>query len=206
MNARDARTLLPPQSTLYERNLAQVMATFFDVGIPIRTLWNPDTCPVDLLPYLAWAFSVYRWDDAWDEATKRSVIKDSFFLHQHKGTIGALRRAVEPMGYLISVTEWWENDKPPGTFEMTVGVLDSGITPEMYAELERVINITKPCSRHMTLLSLAIETVGYLPMAASAYDGNIMTIYPYQPDVIETSASATAYVGTHLIDTMEIFA
>ncbi|MFZ4219698.1 phage tail protein I [Enterobacter ludwigii] len=205
MNEHDARTLLPPSSTLYERNLAQVMAKFFDVDIPLRTLWNPDTCPVDLLPYLAWAFSVYRWDEKWDEATRRKTIRDSFFLHQHKGTISALRRAVEPMGYLISVTEWWQNDKPPGTFEMEVAALDTGITVEMYAELARVINDAKPCSRHMTMLTISMETRGKIPVAAAAYDGDIMTVYPYYPDSIDSGMSVYARAAVHVIDTMEIF-
>ncbi|WP_218789976.1 phage tail protein I, partial [Klebsiella pneumoniae] len=27
-----------------------------------RDLWNPWKCPVKFLPYLAWAFSVDRWE------------------------------------------------------------------------------------------------------------------------------------------------
>ncbi|MCV5639247.1 phage tail protein I, partial [Escherichia coli] len=91
-------------------------------------LWNPDTCPANLLPWLAWSFSVDRWDDKWPEATKRAVIRDAYFIHCHKGTIGAIRRVVEPLGYLINVTEWWENSDPPGTFRLDIGVLESGIT------------------------------------------------------------------------------
>lgn len=206
MNEPDTRALLPPSSTLYERNLAQVMATFFDVGIPLRTLWNPDTCPVELLPYLAWAFAVYRWDEQWDEATKRKTIKGSFFLHQHKGTISALRRAVEPMGYLISVTEWWQNDKTPGTFEMEVASLDTGITQEMYAELERVINDARPCSRHLSMLAISLETRGKLPIAAGSYDGDTLTIYPYYPDSIDSCAAVYARAAVYVIDIMEVSA
>ncbi|WP_232695865.1 phage tail protein I [Yersinia kristensenii] len=65
------------------------------VPVPLRTLWDPWQCPVTLLPYLAWALSVDRWDFNWSEATKRHVIASSFFIHQHKGTISALRRAVD---------------------------------------------------------------------------------------------------------------
>ena len=35
---------------------------------------------------------------------KRAVIRDAYFIHCHKGTIGAIRRVVEPLGYLINVT------------------------------------------------------------------------------------------------------
>ncbi len=70
-----------------------VEATFAETTlIPLRTLYNPDTCPVHLLPHLAWAWSVDRWDPEWPESVKRAAIKASFYIHKHKGTIGALRR------------------------------------------------------------------------------------------------------------------
>ncbi len=71
------------------------------------------------------ALSVDRWDEAWPESTKRSVIMSSFFVHQHKGTISALRRVVEPLGFLIEVREWWQLGEEPGTFRLVVGVLDN---------------------------------------------------------------------------------
>ncbi len=81
-----------------------------------------------------------------------------------------------PLGYLIKVTEWWQNNKIPGTFEMEVGALNTGITPEMYTELERIINDTKPCSRHLTNLVISLEVRGNLLVAAASYDGDIMTV------------------------------
>lgn len=196
--------ILPTGTTPLELHAEQASAEVSAAPVQLRQLWNTDTCPLALLPYLAWAFSVNRWDEAWDEATKRNVVKQSYFVHRHKGTIGALRRAVEPMGYVISITEWWQNNKTPGTFEMVVGTLDTGITPEMYVELERVINDTKPCSRHLTTLSISLETQGNAWIAAASYDGDTMTIYPYLPDAIETAAPARVGAALHVIDTMEI--
>lgn len=196
--------LLPTGSTDLELRAEQASAEVSAVNVPISTLWDADTCPLQLLPYLAWAFSVERWDDTWDEATKRSIIKGSYMLHRHKGTISALRQAVEPLGYLISVTEWWQNDKTPGTFEMEVATLDTGITPEMYTELERVIDDAKPCSRHLTMLTISLETRGQLPVAAGSYDGDIMTIYPYYPDSIDSAMRAIGRAAVYMIDTTEI--
>ncbi len=51
----------------------------------------------------------------WPEATKRAVIRDAYFIHCHKGTIGAIRRVVEPLGYLIEVREWWQPQRGAGT-------------------------------------------------------------------------------------------
>ncbi|MCS0905680.1 phage tail protein I, partial [Escherichia coli] len=51
-------SLLPPGSTPLERRLAQTCSGISDLQVPLRDLWNPATCPVSFLPYLAWAFSV----------------------------------------------------------------------------------------------------------------------------------------------------
>ncbi|HBD3080495.1 TPA: phage tail protein I, partial [Escherichia coli] len=146
--------LLPVGSSPLEVTAAAALSEIQRVPVPLRTLWNWRTCPVNLLPYLAWALSVDRWDEKWPEATKRSVCASSFFVHQHKGTISALRRVVEPLGFLIEVREWWQLDEEPGTFRLVVGVLDSGITDEMYQELERLIEDAKPASRHLTGLAI----------------------------------------------------
>ncbi len=87
--------------------------------MPLRDLWNPATCPVSFLPYLAWAFSVDRWDEGWTESVKRQVVKDAFYIHQHKGTTSAVRRVVEPFGFLIRIIEWWQTGA--GTGYVSVG-------------------------------------------------------------------------------------
>ncbi|STG54071.1 putative tail protein I (gpi) [Escherichia coli] len=90
--------------------------------------WSPDRCPAHLLPYLAWACSVDSWDRNWPEETRRQVIRDAWMIHRHKGTISALRRIVEPLGYLIRVSEWWEFDGSPGTFTIEIGTLETGVS------------------------------------------------------------------------------
>ncbi|ENB28300.1 phage tail protein I [Escherichia coli BCE030_MS-09] len=131
-----------------------------------------------LLPYLAWAFSVDRWDRNWPEETKRQVIRDAWLIHRHKGTISALRRAIEPLGYLIRVSEWWEFDGEPGTFKVDVGTLDSGVTEEMYLEMERLIADAKPASRHLIGLNIIQDIPGYLYTGGVVCDGDVITVYP----------------------------
>ncbi|STJ83354.1 tail protein [Escherichia coli] len=136
--------LLPTGSSPLEVAAAKACAEIEKTPVSIRELWNPDTCPANLLPWLAWSFSVDRWDDKWPEATKRAVIRDAYSFNCHKGTIGAIRRVVEPLGYLIEVREWWQLNEEPGTFRIVVGVLEQGITEEMYQELERLVADAKP--------------------------------------------------------------
>lgn len=174
------RSSLPDNSTQFELLAAQALEQIQRVPIPLRTLYNPDTCPGPLLPYLAWAFSVDRWNSDWSDTAKRKAIKASHFIHSRKGTIGGLRRVIEPLGYLIDVEEWFQTDPPgvPGTFTLNVGVLDGGISDEMYQELTWLIDDAKPLTRHMVGLAIRQDTIGAMIMAARVTEGETIDVYP----------------------------
>ncbi|QIA02137.1 phage tail protein I [Pseudomonas fluorescens] len=199
------RSLLPLNSTPLERGIEAAFAE--TTLIPLRTLYNPDTCPVHLLPHLAWAWSVDRWDPVWPEPVKRAAIKASFYIHKHKGTIGALRRVVEPLGYLIEVQEWWQTvpEGVPGTFALKVGVLDTGITEEMYLELDRLIDDAKPVSRQLTGLAISLETQGNLNISVALYEGDVIDVYPPVMRDIEVIGSFGVIGREHTIDTLDIY-
>lgn len=171
-------SMLPPSASTFIRNTERVTERINNIPIDLRTLWDPDTCPVELLPYLAWSLSVDRWDRDWPEQIKRQAIRDSWMIHRHKGTISALRRAVEPLGYIINITEWWETNDPPGTFRLDIGVLDNGMGEALYFELERLIADAKPASRHLIGLNIIQDVAGYAYTGVALYDGDIITVYP----------------------------
>lgn len=177
-----------------------------DLATMLRQLYDPDTCPAGLLYLLAWAWSVDRWDDRWSEAVKRSVIRSSFYIHAHKGTIGALRRVVEPFGYLIEVTEWWQTvpQGVPGTFALKVGVADEGISEETYQELTWLIDDARPVSRHMTGLAISLETAGAMYLASSVYDGDELDVYPPQSVDLEVTGEIGRGGRDHTIDYLDV--
>ncbi len=199
------KSLLPSNSTQLER--AMEAALFEKTIVPLRTLYNADTCPAHLLLHLAWAWSVDRWDYRWSEATKRAAIKAAYYIHKHKGTIGALRRVVEPLGYLIEVVEWWHMvpEGAPGTFALKVGVLETGISEEMYQELGRLIDDAKPVSRLMTGLAISLETQGAINIGVALYEGDVLDVYP----PVQRDIDVTGYIGVvgreHSIDTLDIY-
>lgn len=173
-------SLLPPSASDFMRCVERGASRLSALPVSLNQLWDPDTCPVALLPYLAWALSVDRWDRDWTEETKRQVIRDAWAIHRHKGTISAIRRVVEPFGYVINVTEWWETGDPRGTFRLDIGVLDVGITEEMYTEMERLIADARPVSRHLVGLNIMQDIQGYLYTGGVMYDGDVITIYPQE--------------------------
>jgi phage tail P2-like protein len=198
-------SLLPLNSTQLERAIEAADIEILDV--PLRTLYNPDTCPAHLLYHLAWAWSVDRWDDTWSEAVKRSVIRSAFFVHAHKGTIGALRRVVEPVGYLIEVLEWWQivPEGVPGTFALKVGVLDTGITEEMYQELERLIDDAKPVSRHLSGLDITLETRLNAYVGFTVSDGDEIDVYPWNNPDLDVVVQGYHGVSHYILDELDVY-
>lgn len=171
-------------SSVLEQRAAEACAVISDLSVPLRDLWNPWRCPVKFLPYLAWAFSVDRWEETWSETEKRQAVSDAFWIHQRKGTVAAVRRVIETLGYSMTLQEWWEVADPAGTFRLEVDLNDIGITETMIKELERIIGDAKPVSRHISQLALSarVRGLGYVGMAATS--GDIVTIYPpdYETD------------------------
>tara|TARA_R110002020_G_scaffold467027_4_gene690212 strand:+ start:24832 stop:26103 length:1272 start_codon:yes stop_codon:yes gene_type:complete len=52
----------------------------------LKTLWDPWTCPIQFLPFLARALSVDIWRDDWPETKKRAVVARAKQHHRHKGS------------------------------------------------------------------------------------------------------------------------
>ncbi|CAH3544841.1 MULTISPECIES: phage tail protein I [Serratia] len=171
-------SLLPPGSSQLERRAAEACAGISDLSVPLRDLWNPARCPVKFLPYLAWAFSVDRWDEKWTAAEKRKAVTDAFYIHRRKGTVAAIRRVIEAMGFSMSIAEWWEVADPRGTFRLTIDVNDVGITDEIVKELERLIGDARPVSRHMAGINIIVNATGVLNVGVASYEGDIVDIYP----------------------------
>lgn len=177
-------TLLPPSADAWMRNTETVTARLSAITVALRTLWTPTVCPVELLPYLAWALSVDRWDKNWPAAKKIEAIQQSYWQHRRKGTRAAVRRVIEGMGFSATFAEWFDTGDQPGTFRLEVDVNDVGITEKTLSELNRLVGDAKPVSRHLAQLSISTRTIGDIYIAAAINDGNIITVYPanYQPN------------------------
>ncbi|GKL46042.1 phage tail protein I [Klebsiella pneumoniae] len=177
-------SLMANGSSLLEQRAAAACASISDLSVPLRDLWNPWKCPVKFLPYLAWAFSVDRWEETWSETEKRQAVSDAFWIHQRKGTVAAVRRVIETLGYSMTLQEWWKVADPAGTFRLEIDLNDIGITESMIKELERIIGDAKPVSRHISQLTLSASADGMVHIGSAMIDGEEITAYPpgYEPD------------------------
>jgi phage tail P2-like protein len=156
--------LLPPNATPQEHALDDATARIGAVPTPIRELWNPDTCPADLLPWLAWALSLDSWQPYWPEAVKRQRIRNAVEIARRKGTAKSVRDVVASFGGAMSLKEWWQNDPPstPHTFEILLTLGGSvPATQEFQDDVIDEVTRTKPVRSHFTF-SLGTSASGAL--------------------------------------------
>ncbi|RQR78686.1 phage tail protein I [Burkholderia sp. Bp9015] len=174
----EAAQLLPPNATTLEKRVARANAGISDVSIPVRDVWDPATCPVSLLPWMAWGFGVDQWDSGWSEAQKREAIASALYVQRHKGTIGAVRRALAALGYDIVVQEWF-NQIPAGepyTFDVLIDSSQVGIDEAGLARIMRIIDTFKNLRSHLRSIRPSITTRGGPTVANALTTGNEITV------------------------------
>lgn len=80
-----------------------------------------------------------------DRGRKRQVIRDAAYVHQHRGTAGAVRRSLSAVSLPTTVVEWWEDTprKDPYTFRVEVYSIQA-IDEALYQRIRRGLIKPKP--------------------------------------------------------------
>lgn len=147
-------SLLPPSASTLERALEETLGCRIDdIPVNLQSLWNPNTCPLAFLPFLAWTYSVDVWNENWPEHIKRSQIKSAAALHRIKGTRRAVEDAIGSFGVSILLEEWFEQTPPgvPGTFAITINYGGTSVAAELVDDLFKTVDQVKRESAHYTV-------------------------------------------------------
>jgi phage tail P2-like protein len=149
-------SLLPHNATAPERTLEAVTGPAQVPPVLIRAIWDPESCPVELLPWLAFAFSVDVWDAEWPEEMQREVIRRSFEVHQHKGTRKAVERALGALGFNVDLSEWFEYGGDPHTFRIDAfgdDIFGAGyqVDAALLDKVTQAVETVKPARAHFEL-------------------------------------------------------
>lgn len=188
--------LLPLNSTPLERALATACDLGIDPSI-IRGVADSARCPVDFLPWLAWAMSVEGWEAAETEAQQRALIRESIPVHQRKGTVGAVRRVLKAVGVNADFKEWTQiPGAVPYTFELIAWANDNRggegtiLSPQLFQRLRALVDATKNERSHYAL-KLGARFDSALGLANSSQvrslDRRTFDPLPLQPDTAESA-------------------
>jgi phage tail P2-like protein len=184
--------LLPPNATELERAIATALGEIQNVPVAIRDIWNPDTCPAEILPWLAWAFSVEDWNESWTDQQKRETIRSAISVQQHKGTIGAVREALASLGIDLRIQEWF-NQSPAGdpyTFRVW---LESEQTPVTNVGIDQVLTIVerlKSLRSHLDRVLVRTTTRSRARVATATNLGAQITVNQFDARPIVTNELA----------------
>ncbi|WP_295548605.1 phage tail protein I [uncultured Pseudacidovorax sp.] len=158
----DAATLLPSNASTLERAVAAADAHISAIPAPVREVWNPYTCPAALLPWLAYAYGVEEWDEAWSDNVKRDVIAQSLQIKRIKATYGAVQRAVVAMGLPARVQEWFQQSPAgqPYTFRLAIESDQIGFDGPQLARVRSVVERYKNTRSHLAGIDITIRSTG----------------------------------------------
>ncbi|MFC0119027.1 phage tail protein I [Pseudoalteromonas xiamenensis] len=221
----DHTKLLPSNYTMLEHQFVEAIDTLPErlsvtPTIPehIGKQWDPETCPETLLPWLAWSLSVDDWDEKWPIATKRALIARSVEIHKHKGTVGAVKRALSSLGVKVEFFEWFQDvgelalaphhSGEPNTFTFIAWANDVPFTSEavvlsqsVYDAIFRVTNQTKPQRAHFKFLVGAKLDLGV--QMASTSSGMQVGRLTYQTQPVNAAASEMT-IGVSVVDSQRM--
>lgn len=163
--AASVRSLLPPNATNTEKALEGATSRVGDVPVPLRTLWNPQTCPENLLPWLAWALSIDAWKSYWPVEVKRARIASAIAIQRHKGTVKSIRDVIAAFGGSVVMQEWWQTTPRgvPHTFSLALTLSGQGgqeATAQFVDDVIAEIDRTKPVRSHYTFTQSSTLTGG----------------------------------------------
>lgn len=178
--------LLPHNSTPAERALAEAIARISEIPVMAREVWNPDTCPPALLPWLAWAFSVDEWNQNWSVEQRRATVRAAIAVQQVKGTIGAVRDALAALGINVRVQEWFNQtpEADPYTFRL---LMEADQTPVDQASINAALAVvmnTKNLRSHLSEIQVSARSVSRLVVGAVAGMGHQITVNDFRPAVL----------------------
>ena len=203
MSDENNQSLLPPNATQLLRDLESVFGDSFDLPTLNRYVVNPDLAPVHILPWLAWALSVDDWSDNWSEQIRRNVIKASVEVHRKKGTIGALKKALQAFNYTnVKVEEWFEYGAEPYFFRVFFDVNEPGFDVNILPQVQKVIESTKNARSHLENLRAYLSAeMGLLRLGSLIISKEVTAIDSVNFDVDDevSNQSQAPLLGTFFI-------
>ena len=171
------QTVLPQSASQLEHDLVYLYTerqkeVFTLLGeIPIRHLWNANTCPAVLLSYLACALSVDGEATDFSEDQLRNLIKASLSIHRKKGTIASIKELIAALEYRLDrIVEGAD-----GHWAKYRVVMATPLSIANANTLKMLIESTAPLSRELS--SFESQTV-------HQYDGTITSDGSYTHGVI----------------------
>lgn len=139
-----------PKTVALGQAIAKVMESRQDEIDSLRIYTRIDELPEWLLDILARDFAVDWYDRSYTLEEKRKTIKDSFYVHRHRGTKAAVERAISAIYPNPKVLEWFEYGGDPYHFKLRITVDFAAINEAKHQQVLQKSSATKIFGRIWT--------------------------------------------------------
>lgn len=137
------------------------------------------------LDHMAAAWDASVWRQSWPINIKRSVLNNVILEKKKRGTLGAVKKAIETIGSYTSITEWWQETPKgtPHTFKVIASLnnYESVLESDLQEDLFGLIDDAKPVRSHYDFIlqkrySGEIGVIGlYRDLAYARVKGGVVT-------------------------------
>lgn len=163
----------------------------------------------DHLDHLATIWDASVWRQNWPLEIKRNVIKSVIADKRKKGTLAAVKSAIQTIGNVSEIKEWFEMEPPgePHTFRVTAnlskfaGVLDS----ELQKDLRALIDDAKPARSHYEfILNNRLQAgINFIPFSRRLTYTRAKSV---NLSYMETAAKVGVFIGAKILTRRQIVA
>ena len=153
--------LLPPNLAADEDILSKAEAFDDQFGQLVESIEQPaiymriDQLTSLQLDHLAVQYDVTPWRESWSISMKRSVIRATYMTLCKRGTVEAVKTAVEALGSAVQIVEWWQMEPKgaPHTFKVVTNLssFDGVVSSDLQNDVMALIDNAKPVRSHYTL-------------------------------------------------------
>lgn len=198
------KTILPPNASKLETAFDKTAASRFDYDLSENKVWSAQHCPIEFLPFLAWALSVDTWDSDWPEHVKRQVVTSSVYVHRHKGTPAAIKAALNALDLGVTISEWFQHGGAPYTFRADVSLSTRGLTAKEITDIHTAIINTKNARSHLERLRVYLTSYANIKTAMIEVAGMAVTVQPWTPSFPDTAFVTKTAAITHIAQTITV--
>lgn len=189
------------------RILATLAARFQALDLHPILIYDIDNVDESALPALGEQFHIMGnegWSFVETEQQKRDLIKKSIELHRYKGTAWAVEESIRIFDYKVGLVEWFEYGGNPYCFCVDINLYDEVWRQREWEVIYGLIWRWKNARSHLDKLRVTRQSKAQIRMANATLVGEVITVYPWQPKDIETTARANLAAGIQIIETVNL--
>lgn len=138
-----------------------------------------DTLNDSLLDELAWQFHIDTYDAYAPIEAKRRLIKQSIQIHAYKGTVYAVRTALQATFGRAVVNEWFKYGGEAYHFRVDIDASETGIGEREIAYSERIALENKNVRSFLESIHIFLTTYAQHVVRIASVSGEATVIYPY---------------------------